>query len=215
VGQTRSQIDAALQALYDRVPAIPDCDGRCWISCGPTDRSQREEQRIRAAGYRITPVDEALRTLDTYWCEALTGDKRCAVYEMRPMVCRLWGAVEGMNCPYGCVPEGGWLTDREGNELLAESMRIGGSRFSHVPPDELRAAVASEFMRQASVSQREQGRAGIALRTRHNVPAAFRPPERPAVPCPGCGFGLSMPAGLTVGVCGHCGQMVRQGGVSA
>jgi hypothetical protein len=213
VGQTRSQVDAALQALYDRVPAIPDCDGRCWISCGPTDRSQREDQRIREAGYRITPVDEALRRADTYWCEALTGDKRCAVYEMRPMVCRLWGAVEGMPCPYGCVPEGGWLSDQEGNELLAESMRIGGSRFSYVPPGELRAAVASKFMRQKSASVREQGRAGIALRARWNVPAAFRPPERRGVPCPGCGVSLTMPAGLAVGACGHCGQVVKPGEV--
>jgi hypothetical protein len=166
VGQTRSQVDAALQALYDRVPAIPDCTGQCWISCGPTDRSGREDQRIRAAGYKIAPVDEALRRIDTYWCEALTEDKRCAVYEMRPMICRLWGAVEGMKCPYGCVPEGGWLTDQEGDELLAESLRVGGSRFSHVPPDELRAAVAGEFMRRASAAKRREGRAGVVLRTR-------------------------------------------------
>ena len=209
MGQTRSQVDAALQALYDRVPAIPDCDGRCWISCGPTDRSQREDRRIREAGYRITPVDEALKRNDTYWCEALHAGKTCSVYNLRPMVCRLWGAVEGMPCPYGCVPEGGFLSDQEGNELLAESMRIGGSRFSYVPPDELRAAVASEFMRQKSVAQREQGRAGIALRTRWNVPAAFRPPERPGVPCPECGVSLTIPAGLAVGACGYCGQVVK------
>src|SRR2546429_6087610 len=43
---------------------------------------------------------------------------RCTVYEVRPMICRLWGMVEGMQCPHGCVPEGGHLTeDRKSTRL--------------------------------------------------------------------------------------------------
>lgn len=41
----------------------------------------------------------------------------CSVYEDRPMLCRLWGLVEGMKCQWGCVPER-YLTDREGREFL-------------------------------------------------------------------------------------------------
>ena len=90
--------DAALQALYDQIPAIPGCDRRCWTSCGPVGMSDREGQRIRRAGVRITPYEQAMAKVERFWCEALTGDKRCAVYDMRPMICRLWGAVESLPC---------------------------------------------------------------------------------------------------------------------
>jgi Fe-S-cluster containining protein len=160
--------------LYARVPAIPDCDGRCWISCGPADRSQREDQRIRAAGIRITPADEAGAQPGRYYCEALTAGKQCAVYDIRPMSCRLWGATEGMKCPYGCVPEGGWLTDQEGLELITEAMRAGGSHLSGVPRADLDVAMASEFVRQSAEVVRAQGRAGIRERASETIPAAFR-----------------------------------------
>lgn len=32
---TRSEMDAQLAELYAQIPRIPDCDGRCWTSCGP------------------------------------------------------------------------------------------------------------------------------------------------------------------------------------
>ena len=74
MGLTRSQADAELRKLYDRIPAIPDCDGRCWTSCGPLDMSDRERQRIRQAGHRITPWREAQAWRETYYCEALTAE---------------------------------------------------------------------------------------------------------------------------------------------
>lgn len=57
----------------------------------------------------------------------LTEEHRCSVYEIRPMICRLWGLVRGMPCPYGCRPEGGLLPDEEGQRLLREAERIGGT----------------------------------------------------------------------------------------
>jgi Fe-S-cluster containining protein len=57
----------------------------------------------------------------------LTAVGRCAVYGIRPMVCRLWGLVEGMPCPHGCRPDGGLLPDTEGRRLLIEAERIGGT----------------------------------------------------------------------------------------
>ena len=29
---------------------------------------------------------------------------RCTVYAQRPLVCRLWGVTESMECPHGCRP---------------------------------------------------------------------------------------------------------------
>lgn len=175
---TRSERDAALQALYDQIPAIPDCDGRCWTSCGPIDMSDRERQRIRQAGTRITPYKQAMTSLDTHWCEALTGDKRCAVYEMRPLVCRLWGAVEGLPCVYGCVPEGGYLSDEDAYRLIAESMRIGGHPNA-LPAgadvrEYLRVAMGRREVAAAVQRIRTRGRAGDLAKMAGTVPAAFR-----------------------------------------
>jgi hypothetical protein len=127
MGCTRSQIDAALQELYDRIPDIPGCTGECWRSCGPIDMSVRERQRLRTAGYKITPGMRALQKgPGNFWCEALTANGRCGAYSVRPILCRLWGAVEGMRCPFGCQPVGGWLSDEEATGLILAAYEIGG-----------------------------------------------------------------------------------------
>lgn len=203
MSRTRSQVDAELAALYDQIPAIPDCTGECWISCGPVGLVDRERQRIRDAGYRITPVEQARRHADTFWCEALTQDRRCAVYELRPLECRLWGAVEDMPCPYGCVPEGGWLPASEGTRLRIEALRIGGHDLP-VSAEALRA------MNGALDWSQQQGRAGIKLRARYSLPPGLRLQLNEA-PCPRCQFQLTFPPGMAEGICGNCGQYIRPG----
>jgi Fe-S-cluster containining protein len=203
----RSDVDAQLQALYDQVPAIPDCDGSCWISCGPIEMADRERQRLRDAGYKITPSEQARLQADTYWCEALTGDRRCAVYELRPMICRTWGAVEGMKCPRGCVPEGGFLTDDQGWQLLAEADRVGG----HDVPRQRDIASLPPAAREHMQRVMAAGRGGVGLRARHNLPPGFRP-KLAEFPCPSCGFLLAVPDGPPRGgVCGNCGGRLKQG----
>lgn len=207
MGRRRSDIDAQLVDLYSQVPEIPDCDGSCWISCGPIEMSDRERQRLREAGYRITPGEQARLQADTYWCEALTSEKRCAVYELRPLVCRLWGATEGMKCPRGCVPAGGFITDEEGWQLLADADRTGGNRLplhrdvSQIPP------AARAMMDRAM----EAGRGGVALRAQHALPPGLRR-KVTEFPCPRCGFVLTLPSGpVTTPVCGNCGKRLAAG----
>ncbi|MEV1167420.1 hypothetical protein [Nonomuraea sp. NPDC049784] len=36
----------------------------------------------------------------------------------------LWGAVEGMPCEHGCMPEGGLMPDPEAHRLLDRAKRI-------------------------------------------------------------------------------------------
>jgi hypothetical protein len=116
--------DDALAKLYAQVPAI-DCQGRCWTSCGAVDMSARERHRIAKAGHPITPFIEAMESEENFWCDALK-DGRCVIYQLRPMLCRLWGVVETMPCVYGCVPER-MLTKEEGDLLLLQSFRVGGA----------------------------------------------------------------------------------------
>jgi Putative zinc- or iron-chelating domain len=166
----RSDIDAALQAIYDRIPAIPDCQGKCWVSCGPLEMSQRERQRIRQAGVRITPPEQVRGMMSTFWCEALSGDGLCRVYAMRPLVCRLWGAVEDMPCPVGCRPVPRMLTSEEGMRLVVESMDIGGDPEGLITrgggPDSLMAAWRADVrgMRTAHAQFMARGRRGVKLR---------------------------------------------------
>lgn len=116
-----------MQAIYDQVPPMADCKGHCWISCGPASMTPWERKRLADAGHKVTP-DERARCLPwDFWCEALGPDGRCLAYDLRPLVCRLWGAVAWLPCPHGCVPEGGFLPDAEALRLLLEVTALGGT----------------------------------------------------------------------------------------
>lgn len=110
--------DEKLQAVYDKVPKI-DCKGLCSDSCGPIATSTRERQRVEAAARK--PL-----TCQNWRCTMLTPDNRCGVYDLRPMICRIWGVTEDMPCPFGCVPEGGYLTTEQSLRLMHEAMVAGG-----------------------------------------------------------------------------------------
>jgi hypothetical protein len=179
MGMTRSQKDAALAELYAQVPSIPACDGRCWVSCGPIEMFDRERQRIRERGVKISDADVAMQSVDTFYCEALK-DGRCMVYDIRPMICRIWGAVEDMPCPFGCVPEPGYLTADESMILLAKAHSIAGLHGAALTKDELRAVRNKAMLDVMAAHARkgwEAGRHGIALRVADGVPPAFRKRE--------------------------------------
>jgi hypothetical protein len=126
------EVDAELEAAYALVPEI-DCKGLCTDACGPIDGGLREMVRLARAGVRIPPRREALLQLasdpEGYSCPALV-DERCSVYALRPMVCRIWGAVENLRCPYGCVPRQGapLLASAEAMALLDAAESAGTSR---------------------------------------------------------------------------------------
>lgn len=125
----RLRVDAALDALYGRVPEL-DCRGLCYSSCGPIECSERERGRLAEAGVALPTLAEYLaqdRAGQTITCPALALG-RCTAYEVRPMLCRIWGAADGLPCPHGCRPlDGGrLLTDAEAYELLGDSLAVGG-----------------------------------------------------------------------------------------
>lgn len=139
-----------LQQLWDELPEV-DCRGKCQTCCGPIDMSPAERELIRRQGVEIQPLTqarvedwEADRKFDRHgrplWCNALnlrTG--RCEVYDVRPTVCRLWGAAESMPCPHGCKPVR-MLDDAETMDYLMRSMVVGG-RFT----EDERAKAAAIF----------------------------------------------------------------------
>lgn len=101
------------------------CRGLCHQSCGPIIISNAEFATLReAVGERVQgePAGEHHTMIsnfnrETLTCPLLTAQRRCAAYESRPMICRLWGMMKKMRCPFGCRPSR-WLDDREATALL-------------------------------------------------------------------------------------------------
>jgi len=116
-------MDAYFADLYARIPDV-ECKGLCQEACGPIDMHPYERQRIRRAGVRIpNPADALERLIEggDYTCPALQ-DGRCSVYELRPTICRAWGASEDLPCPHGCRPKTGrLLTGPETRRIVDES----------------------------------------------------------------------------------------------
>jgi len=177
---TNAEMDEALAQLWKRIPDIENCQGKCWMSCGPVDRSVREDQLIRRRGIKITPSEVAKDNDDpskVFWCEALDGCGRCRVYDVRPTMCRLWGAWESMPCPYGCAPASGLLSAEEGLNILMDSLRIGGTdRFGEDAIDLSLDRLRTDPLMQAAWQLiLERDRSG--LRNRARVVGDQLPPE--------------------------------------
>lgn len=107
------------EALYAELPNI-ECKGLCSDSCGPIVMSAFEYDRIRSAVKG--PIRPLRHPLDH--CPLL-ADGRCTVYPLRPVICRLWGVTENMQCPFGCVPDR-LLTKAEASAFLHRAAVLGG-----------------------------------------------------------------------------------------
>lgn len=114
--------DAELDELYAQLPTI-ECQGFCWDSCGPIDMAGAERARIARAGVNI-PQGSFTRDGPSL-CPALTMLHQCSVYEIRPLICRLWGLSRRLRCNYGCKPSR-QLSEPEMYELIARAYDISG-----------------------------------------------------------------------------------------
>ncbi len=134
--------EAELRALYAKLPEV-HCKGYCANPtainvCSVVTLSKLELNKIEDRVGR-----ENLKLRDLRICPLLK-DGRCSAYDLRPLICRLYGAVESMTCPFGCRPDEGSMSNREATALLDESVRIGGrpSILGHNPFLELSAPAA-------------------------------------------------------------------------
>lgn len=96
------------------------CKGLCYPQCIDEliDLSPVETQRIeRDTGVHVTSKQRGTP------CAALDRG-RCSVHSVRPMICRLYGAADGLRCEHGCLPSR-WLRDRDVVHYLAEAMKVG------------------------------------------------------------------------------------------
>lgn len=129
--------------LYRQIPPIT-CKGLCHRSCGIILLQQAELDRIvDAAGpvpVKRTPPGglEGHQHDDTLTCPLLVR-RRCSVYALRPLICRLWGVVKGvhgMRCPHGCRPKR-WLSDAEARALIDQARALSPTRSLFADMDQI------------------------------------------------------------------------------
>lgn len=155
-------MNAEMDALYAELPGI-DCQGRCWDSCGPIDMTRLERARIRREKDVLIPVGSFVED-GPVMCPALTMFRQCGVYEIRPLICRIWGLAETMPCTYGCKPER-YLNDVEMYEFLARAYDIAGEhklarlvRAANLPENRAELAkLREQVLLQSHVKAREMG----------------------------------------------------------
>lgn len=139
---------AALDALYAELPTI-DCQGFCHDSCGPIDMSSAERARIAEQGVTIER-GAWFTDLRPIRCPALTMFRQCSVYQIRPLICRIWGLTKRMPCTYGCRPSR-WLSEPEAYALLGRAFTIAGDEadaaaFTHAAANPAAAEQARDLI---------------------------------------------------------------------
>ncbi len=119
--------------IYAKVPAVR-CAGHCGrdrhnTCCGPIPCTVVEREILE--GYNGTTCSWIEKDPTTVQmdlpilthglvCPHLGLSGRCEAYAVRPLICRLWGTVKALKCPWGCQPER-WLTDVEAASLIREA----------------------------------------------------------------------------------------------
>lgn len=118
-----------LDDLYARLPPVR-CQGLCQEACGPIACTTAEAALMERATGRPLTFDTT-----TGNCGYLSSDGRCAVYRVRPFVCRAFGASARLPCPFGCVPDVALSSEAE-HDLFLRVIDIGGDPVvaSPVPP---------------------------------------------------------------------------------
>lgn len=107
----RSKQLRVLREVWTAMPSI-ECKGLCWQSCSTVpvfpielellEKHAGRELKVTALGYasgRVVGLGELMEP-----CPFLVL-QRCTAHEVRPVICRAYGVVEGLRCPHGCEPK--------------------------------------------------------------------------------------------------------------
>lgn len=128
-----------LENLYRGLPTV-NCKKLCFKSCGPVAMSKLEGDIILRRGlanldhkegedYPLVQLKRVKYGLQTGQaigegyafncdrCPLLNSDGHCSAYRFRPLLCRLWGMMREMRCPFGCEPTR-WVSNVEAYSYL-------------------------------------------------------------------------------------------------
>jgi Fe-S-cluster containining protein len=91
---TPAERQRRLEAIYAEIPDVP-CKRLCSDSCSFIGTFRAERERMQAGGVTPPRMEEAP-------CRHLMFNGECGVHSLRPVICRLYGATEELECPFGC-----------------------------------------------------------------------------------------------------------------
>jgi Fe-S-cluster containining protein len=127
--------DLILAEIYLNLPELK-CKGLCGKDiCGPIHLSEYEFEKLsKCSGKKLNSIKHNLysenkvlirknvRILTDVTCPLLTEDGKCSCYNVRPLICRLWGLTESMKCHFGCLPDR-YLSDAEVYKLIEKELK--------------------------------------------------------------------------------------------
>ncbi|MFA9204877.1 MAG: YkgJ family cysteine cluster protein [Bacteroidia bacterium] len=97
-----------LRMLYRQIPKTSPCKAGCMDCCGPVAWAKEEFAKVEAD---LLPSSARIELMGvSSVVDAVSGrcafatPQGCRVYDRRPLVCRLFGALKGaplMECPHG------------------------------------------------------------------------------------------------------------------
>lgn len=96
---------------------LQDCKAEC---CGIVPIDRRLLSRNRSKMQRV-PLDiihtgsEDLCVTEDGSCVFLDSNRKCAIYNLRPKICRIYGTIERLPCPY---------VDMHGNTRTKEQVEV-------------------------------------------------------------------------------------------
>jgi Fe-S-cluster containining protein len=107
MGKGPSRVAEVHRQIYASIPGF-ECIEGCTDCCGPVPWSRFE---LKQAGLSRPPPERA----DQRCPYSLAGN--CGVHQARPLMCRLFGAVEDLRCPHGRGPLE-LLSTEQGHDLV-------------------------------------------------------------------------------------------------
>lgn len=121
---------AKIDAILDEIPSFK-CKEGCADCCGPIQLSRLEYLRcMKASGRTVKDVRQHMaRNLKhkIYQCPLLNKKtNHCSVYEVRPVICRIFGVVKDLPCPHGYGPDpADTLSEDRAHEILTLVNELG------------------------------------------------------------------------------------------
>lgn len=99
----------SVDQIYASIPDV-GCTGRCFECCSFIGTWEAEKRRLRSKGISLPQIHEAP-------CHHLDWKNQCGIYENRPLICRLYGVIPQLQCPFGCKVL--W-TEEQGQAVMLE-----------------------------------------------------------------------------------------------
>lgn len=132
----------AVDTLYAALPRV-ECQRKCQACCSPVGdlmtaferdriiaRTGKAPNVLKLGFFHDPETGEPILTsfptkeeAEALKCNMLGADGSCTVYDIRPVICRIWGVSDKMPCDFGCKGSGE-VPDAECVKLVLETKKI-------------------------------------------------------------------------------------------